>query len=230
MGVDDLLLGLTHHWSRDRSVFPTEDDRLDLATIMLFQAYTACRPAELVDGTKSRGATDPLLDDSDAGELNSGANGLEDAAVPRIKRQRTALSPSKRVISRKRKPVIKVEPESVSAGGSDSDPIFDSDDETDGDDTTDTEYSDGVEEDVNMLQAEQKSSHQAAATEKDDDKEMLRKHKTICYEDIILWIVKDPNTGGRDVLAMEVFFRYHKGADRKPKPCVFTPCLIYVLC
>lgn len=63
MGVDDLLLGLTHHWSQDTSIFPTEDDRLDLPTIMLFQAYTACRPAELVDGTKSRGDKDPLLDD-----------------------------------------------------------------------------------------------------------------------------------------------------------------------
>lgn len=62
MGVDDLLLGLTQHWSRDRSIFPTEDDRLDLATIMLFHAYTACRPAELVDGTKRRGTGDHLLD------------------------------------------------------------------------------------------------------------------------------------------------------------------------
>jgi hypothetical protein len=60
MGIDDLLLGLTQHWSRDRSIFPTEDDRLDQATIMLFQAYTACRPAELVDGRKSRGDQDPL--------------------------------------------------------------------------------------------------------------------------------------------------------------------------
>lgn len=31
--------------------------------IMLFQAYTACRPAELVDGTKTRGGKDLLLDD-----------------------------------------------------------------------------------------------------------------------------------------------------------------------
>lgn len=63
MGVDDLLLGLTHHWSRDRSVFPTEDDRLNLSAIMLFQAYTAYRPAELVDGTKYRAGRDPMIDD-----------------------------------------------------------------------------------------------------------------------------------------------------------------------
>jgi len=64
LSVDYLLLGLTHHWSRDRSIFPTENDQLDLPTIMLFQAYTACRLAELV-GSKSRGGKDPLLDDRD---------------------------------------------------------------------------------------------------------------------------------------------------------------------
>ena len=223
MSVDDLLLGLTHHWSRDRSVFPTEDDRLDLATIMLFQAYTACRPAELVDGTKSRGATDPLLDDSDVEELGSGKKALDDAAEPGLKRQRTALNSSKRAVSRKRKPVIKIESEPASAADSDSnDSAFDSDGETDNDDTTDTEYTDDVEEDVDMLQTDQKSSHGGATAEEGEDKERVRKHKAICYEDIVLWIVKDPNMGGRDVLAMEVFFRYHKGADRKPKPCVFT--------
>lgn len=55
-----------------------------------------------------------------------------------------------------------------------------------------------------------------------EDGEQTRKHKALCYEDIILWIVKDPlNKGGRDVLAMEVHLRHHKGADNKPKPYVF---------
>ncbi|KJK73445.1 hypothetical protein H634G_11327 [Metarhizium anisopliae BRIP 53293] len=72
MGVDDLLLGLTQHWCRDRSVFPTEDDRLDLATIMLFQSYTACRPAELVDGTKCRGGQDPLFEDLEHDDAATG--------------------------------------------------------------------------------------------------------------------------------------------------------------
>jgi hypothetical protein len=35
-GLDDLLLLLVQHWARDESVFPTEDDRYDVATIMLF--------------------------------------------------------------------------------------------------------------------------------------------------------------------------------------------------
>ncbi|KAH6670201.1 hypothetical protein B0J14DRAFT_444805, partial [Halenospora varia] len=36
LGTDDILLLLTHHWSRDTSVFPTEDQRLRFATAMLF--------------------------------------------------------------------------------------------------------------------------------------------------------------------------------------------------
>lgn len=35
-GPDDLLLLLTHHWACNKSVFPTKDDRLNVATIMLF--------------------------------------------------------------------------------------------------------------------------------------------------------------------------------------------------
>ncbi|KAH9210817.1 hypothetical protein DL95DRAFT_307308, partial [Leptodontidium sp. 2 PMI_412] len=35
-GPDDLLLLLVEHWARDEFVFPTEDDRHDVATIMLF--------------------------------------------------------------------------------------------------------------------------------------------------------------------------------------------------
>lgn len=72
MGVDDLLLSLTHHWCRDRSIFPTEGDRLDRSAIMLFQSYTACWPAELADETKSRGGKDPMLDDSDDEDTGTG--------------------------------------------------------------------------------------------------------------------------------------------------------------
>lgn len=60
---DDLLLLLVQHWARDESVFPTEDDRLDLATIMLFQSYTGCRPAELVHAPRGRGLPNPLEED-----------------------------------------------------------------------------------------------------------------------------------------------------------------------
>lgn len=60
---DDLLLSLVQHWARDESIFPTEDDRLDLPMIMLFQAYTGCRPAELVHAPRGQGLQDPLADE-----------------------------------------------------------------------------------------------------------------------------------------------------------------------
>jgi hypothetical protein len=171
MGVDDLLLGLTHHWSRDTSIFPTEDDRLDLPTIMLFQAYTACRPAELVDGTKSRGGNDPLLDDDE----HMDAHMLK--AIPHTESE-TSKSVSLKTSSRQT-PGRACKEDSDHASGFDQ-TIFDNIGHT----------------------------------------EPPRKHKALCYEDIILWIVKDPKMGERDVLAMEVYFRHHKGADNKPKPYV----------
>jgi hypothetical protein len=43
--------------------------------------------------------------------------------------------------------------------------------------------------------------------------------KALCYEDILLMVVRHPETG-RDVLAMAVKFIHHKGADNRPKPQV----------
>jgi hypothetical protein len=63
---DDLLLLLVQHWARDKSVFPTEDDRLDVATIMLFQSYTGGRPAEFVHSSKGKASQDPLGEAEDA--------------------------------------------------------------------------------------------------------------------------------------------------------------------
>lgn len=53
-GPDDLLLLLTHHWARDEFVFPTEDDRHDIATIILFQAYIGGRPVEFIHASKGK--------------------------------------------------------------------------------------------------------------------------------------------------------------------------------
>ena len=49
---DDILLLLTHHWARDTSTFPTEDQCLALAALMLLAIYNDCQPGELVDTSK----------------------------------------------------------------------------------------------------------------------------------------------------------------------------------
>ncbi|KAK3351903.1 hypothetical protein B0H65DRAFT_537915 [Neurospora tetraspora] len=41
--------------------------------------------------------------------------------------------------------------------------------------------------------------------------------KCLCYEDILLMVVRHPETG-EDVLAMLIKSIHHKGADNKPKP------------
>jgi len=48
MNVDDVYLVLHHHWVLDISVFPDERQRLQLALLILFGAYTTSRPAALV--------------------------------------------------------------------------------------------------------------------------------------------------------------------------------------
>jgi len=66
-------------------------------------------------------------------------------------------------------------------------------------------------------------------TEYDDDyfdpDTVEREYKSLCYEDIRLWIVRNPTQGERDLLGMEITFSHHKGADRKPKPYVPPQCL-----
>ncbi|RYP22820.1 hypothetical protein DL767_008966 [Monosporascus sp. MG133] len=44
--------------------------------------------------------------------------------------------------------------------------------------------------------------------------------KALCYENILLIVVRHPETG-QDVLAISIKFIYHKGADNKPKPTIF---------
>ncbi|KAK4116055.1 FluG domain-containing protein [Canariomyces notabilis] len=55
--------------------------------------------------------------------------------------------------------------------------------------------------------------------------------KALCYEDILLMVVKHPETG-EDVLAMSIKFIHHKGADNKPKPTIFffTPTRRLIFC
>ena len=192
LGVDDLLLGLTQHWARDRSVFPTEDDRLDFATIMLIQAYTACRPAELVDGGKSSGRKDPLMCEPEKQKGNE--TGID---------------------------IIDDDSNNDMSDDSDDESVFDDGQDSDGyvSDATDDENCQATsKKDSYIPYVEMEGTARSIGSEVDEFGDQVRQHKALCYEDVTLWIVKDPRNRGRDVLAMEVCFRFHKGADNKPKP------------
>jgi hypothetical protein len=214
---------LVQHWARDESIFPTEDDRLDLATIMLFQSYTGCRPAELVHAPRGRGLQDPL-DDEDPHDAKLPPN-TEEAAYDDESDYgddnddsgyNSATGGSGRDVV---KDVTNCE---------NGDLIFDSDDdddfECDSDGTDDTATKDTAACYISEVNDSGSPVRLSAPVQPKHDpiefRELVREYKALCYEDICLWIVKDPTGGDRDLLAMEVSLRHHKGADNKPKPCV----------
>lgn len=53
-----------------------------------------------------------------------------------------------------------------------------------------------------------------------------RRPKALCYEDIVMMMVRHPVTG-RNTLAMAVRFTHHKGADNRPKPFVLSLLYAY---
>lgn len=127
IGGEDLYRLLRFHITSDPSVFHTEDDRHDLATLLLFHAYTGCRPHELVQKTRKE---DPLLGPNDDMDL---------------------------------------------------------------DDIDDSTAQSGYDQ-------------------------VPKKYRLLCYKDIALWIVPNPTSGKRDLLAMEVTLLWHKGENNKSKP------------
>jgi hypothetical protein len=220
-GPDDLLLLLTQDWARDDSIYPTEDDRHDVATIMLFQAYTGGRPAEFVHASKGKASQDPLGEAEERESKRHDQEGYEDNCLPDTTDHG-----------------IDFDYDDDSDAG--NDPVFDEDilDCSDGDedqtadndggkfldkgaDTSmdlDSGYSsDGT--DVSKKECDKESAqHKCNASEPDEFGEATRAWKALCYEDIVVWIVRNPQKGGRDILAMEVSLRHHKGVDNKPKP------------
>jgi hypothetical protein len=173
-GPDDLLLLLTHHWARDESVFPTEDDRHNVATIMLFQAYTGGRPAEFIHASKGKASQDPLGEAEDANQGGRPQDATEED----------------------------YDDESDAGDGPEFDvnDLFDSDDDDEGLDE-DTGYDSGYgteERDVTMTDdADDYSTAQVDelgepprqacdAVEPGEFGEAVRKYKALCYEDICL--------------------------------------------
>ena len=228
-GPDDLLLLLVQHWARDESVFPTEDDRHDVATIMLFLSYTGGRPAEFVHSSKGKASQDPL---GEAEEANKAKQTQQRAG--RDYNREDDIDDS-----------LDYDDDSDAGDGPeyDDDGLFSFsfgdddllDEDTDGNADQDSGYNTD-ETDVTMTEDtddcytaevdELGESEACDAAELDEFGEEIRKCKALCYEDICLWIVQNPKRGERDLLAMEVSLRHHKGVDNKPKPCVTPPCVL----
>ena len=108
-------------------------------------------------------------------------------------------------------------------GDSDDDDDFECDsDETD--DTVTEDTADCYTSEVNDLGAPVRSSAFKQSTQDPNElREPVREFNALCYEDICLWVVRNPRRGDRDLLAMEVNLRHHKGVGNKPKPCVKLP-------
>lgn len=167
LGSDDLLLLLTHLWARDTSIFPTEDQRLSFATIMLLLIYTGCRPAELVDAQRKNANASGQVGEKATSRKQKDADDNWDSGY-----------------------------ESMDEPG-DGNPVYDRPDPW-----------------TNLHDPDYNDVHE------DNAEDLVRTYKALCYEDVRLWIVKNPTSDERDLLAMEITLSHHKGADRKPKPSV----------
>jgi hypothetical protein len=228
-GPDDLLLLLAQHWARDESVFPTEDDRHDVATILLFQSYTGGRLVEFVHSSKGKASQDTL------GEAEATANENERCQTRADEDYDGGGDAGDG---------LEYDNNSDAGDGPeyDDDDLFDYDNDDDDIADEDDLFDDGTDEsgdldsgyitnrtDVTMTEdtdncyatkideSGEPGQQNCDAADPDEFREAIRKYKALCYEDICLWIVKNLKEGERDLLAMEVHLRHHKGVDNKPK-------------
>lgn len=74
LSVDDLLLVLHHHWVLCTWVYPDEEQRLLVALLFLFAAYTGSRPCSLVDASvkKLEDPTRNTVEDETPSSCDSG--------------------------------------------------------------------------------------------------------------------------------------------------------------
>lgn len=66
-----------------------------------------------------------------------------------------------------------------------------------------------------------------------DEREHDPKLKVLCWEDIDLWILRDPEgSGGRDKLTIQVLLRWHKGENQQITPtwCLFVEEKLPFIC
>ncbi|KAH8586626.1 hypothetical protein B0O99DRAFT_602324 [Bisporella sp. PMI_857] len=227
--LDDLLFLLVQHWARNEHVFPTKDDRYDVATILLFQFYTGGRPAEFVYSSKGKASEDPLKE-------------VEETKNRQLQERKKKHNGK----SANADDSLEYDDNSAASDGfeSNNDFLFDSDnDETaDKDDFFhkgtdrkaghDSGYSSG-ETDVIITEntndcypvevngAERLVQQNCNVDDFNEFKKTIRKCKALCYENICFWIVKNPKQKEQNLLAMEVYLRHHKKVDNKPKPTTF---------
>ncbi|KAH9204554.1 hypothetical protein DL95DRAFT_418158 [Leptodontidium sp. 2 PMI_412] len=229
-GPDDMLVLLVQHWARDESVFPTEDDRHDVATIMLFQAYTGGRPAEFVHASKGKASEDPL---GEREEANKNAHPRKATHCDHDEDSDADIDGATECDD---------DSNADDGPGSDDDMIFDSEDDRSDDGTADEDMDENSgsdsgynsdRTDVTMTEDTDKCytteidecgeplRQNLDAAKHSEFEEVKRQYKALCYGDICLWIVQNPKRGERDLLAMEVHLQNHKGVDNKPKPTTF---------
>jgi len=80
-------------------------------------------------------------------------------------------------------------------------------------DKSDDNFGTGRNKDVDGRDENNLTGISEGGVEKD-----ARRFNALCYEDVRLLVVRSPNSGERDVLAMEVTLAHHKGHKKRPKP------------
>lgn len=174
---------------------------------MLFQAYTGSRPAEFVHASKGKASKHPL------GEVEQGVNNRRD---------------------QKGSPDRTANLDYDDDSDADNGPEFDDGTSDCSDQDEDRRVGEGsafsnITAYASMDSDSGYNSDGTDASKKEDDCEPVhqtydasepetfgeatRAWKALCYKDLILWVVRNPQEGARDVLAMEVSLRHHKGVD-----------------
>lgn len=224
---DNLLLLLVQHWAQNEHAFLTEDNWLDVATILLFQFYTEGQSAEFVHSSKNAVSEDPLekaeiiknkwpqkqADKDDQGsdadndyEYNNNSNTGDGPVCDNNimfnfdENEENIIADGDDLVNQA---TDKTASHNSSYGNGRTD-VSVTEDIDDHDSSKFNEFEEPVQENCNTIKL-------------DEFEEATQKYKALCYKDICLWIVKNLKIEERDVLAMKVYLWHHKEVNNKPK-------------
>ena len=215
---------LVQHQAYNKSVFLTKDDYHDIATIMLFQAYTSNQLAEFVYLLKGKASEDPL---SKREETNK-------KACPRKAAQYDYNNNSNadNKLECDDDSNVKDDPRS------DDDVLFDFKDNSSNDGATDKDIdersclnkgynSNGTDiiiiKDIDKCyiikvdECKQPLQQNLNPIKPSKFEEAKRKYKALYYKDICFQIVQNPKRGEKDLLAIEVYLQNYKRVNNKLK-------------